>query len=97
MSDFDPNRVTCEFTLYYGELKLGQKPTDSIPLVKDIRSSLYDSKTYDLTIMNDKIVFDVFEFDQEPYALKDVFALVVVKYLTVCKAHSLPLFLTFFM
>ena len=71
---------------------MGQKLTDSIPLVKDIRSSLYDSKTYDLTIMNDKIVFDVFEFDQEPYALKDVFALVIVKYLTVCNKLAFSFF-----
>lgn len=53
--------------------------------MKDIKTSLQETKTYDLSILNDKLVFDVTEFDQEPYGYKDVFSFVIVKYNTVCK------------
>ena len=77
--------MIVEATLYYGNLKLNQKQTKSLPLVKDIRSSTKETKTYELVILNDKLLFDVSEFDQEPYGLKEIFAFITVKYQTISK------------
>ena len=71
--------------IYYGIQKLIQKQTTAVPLVKDITSSLQDTKKYDLTILNEKLVFNVSEFDQDPNAQKEIYAILYVKYNNVCK------------
>ena len=62
-----------------------QKQTTAVPLVKDITSSLQETKKYDLTILNEKLVFNISEFDQDPNAQKEVYAILYVKYNNVCK------------
>jgi len=71
--------------IYYGNTKLVQKQTTAVPLVKDITSSLQETKKYDLTILNEKLVFNISEFDQDPNAQKEVYAILYVKYNNVCK------------
>ncbi len=80
-----------EVNLYYGLSKVTQKHTQSIPLVKDITSSILDTKTYELNLLNDKLVFDFFEIRQEQNdagLTKSVFALIVVKYHTLSKLFN---------
>ena len=62
-----------------------QKQTTAVPLVRDITSSLQETKKYDLTILNEKLVFNISEFDQDPNAQKEVYAILYVKYNNVCK------------
>ena len=87
-ADFDPSRLCVDVILYYGTSKLVQKQTTAIPLVKDITSSLQDTKKYELTILNDKLVFDVSDFEQDPNRQKEIYAIVYVKYNNVCKLHT---------
>lgn len=75
-----------EANLYYGDKKIGQKNSQSIPIVKDITSSILDTKTYELNLLNDKIVFDIFEIRQEQKPIdlvKSIFTLILVKYHTM--------------
>ncbi len=54
-----------------------------MPLAKDITSSILDTKTYELKLLNDKIVFDVFEVRQEQnekMVSRTIFAIITVKY-----------------
>jgi hypothetical protein len=71
--------------IYYGIQKLIQKQNTAVQLLKDITSSLQDTKKYDLTILNEKLVFNVSEFDQDPNAQKEIYAILYVKYNNVCK------------
>ena len=56
--DFDPSRVSIGATLYYGDKKLAFRATDGLSLVKNIKPSLQDTKTYDLDIP-EMILFDL--------------------------------------
>ena len=74
--------------LFYGLTKVTQKQTQSIPLVKDITSSILNTKTYELNLLNDKLVFDFFEIRQEQNKTsltKSVFALILIKFHTLSK------------
>jgi hypothetical protein len=77
--------VVVDVCLYYGNTKLSQKQTQSIPLVKDIKPSLQETKTYEITILNDNLVFNQNEFDQEPSGFKDIYTFITVKYKNIGK------------
>jgi hypothetical protein len=66
-------------------LKLGEKYTESIPLVKTIRQSAQDTKNYEIDIINDKLMFDIPEINHDYDDKKDVFAYITVKYKTISK------------
>ena len=84
-ADFDPSRLCVDIMLFYGSNKLKQKQTTAIPLVKDITTSLKDTKKYELSILNDKLVFEVSEIDQDSSGKKEIYAIIYVKYNNVCK------------
>lgn len=83
--DFDPSRVVIDCTLYYGSLKLSHKKTQSIPLVRDIKSTINETKTYLIDIMNENIVFNMSEFNQEPNDALQIFSFITIKYHTSSK------------
>jgi hypothetical protein len=75
-----------EATVYYGSSRIQQKQTQAIPLVKDIKSSVNETKTYDIAVLNDKLMFDVSQIEQENDlrdGAREVFAIIVVKYLSI--------------
>ncbi len=80
--DFDPSRIVIDATLYYGSLKLTHKSTQSIPLVRDIRSTLNETKTYNIDILNESLVFNMSEFSQEANESNEIFTFITVKYHT---------------
>lgn len=84
-ADFDPNRVRVEISIYYGNSRLVQKQTLSIPLVKDIKSSQQETKLYEISLLNDKLLFDVSgSYHQDSNnTSKDIYALIVVKYKSI--------------
>lgn len=85
-ADFDPSRIIVDASLFYGNVKLSQKQTQSVPLVKDIRVSLKDTKTYEISLVNDNLLFDIPEIDLERDNVdKDVFTLIIIKYQTLSK------------
>lgn len=86
-ADFDPSRLQVEICIFYGDMKLSQKQTQSIPLVKDIKSSMQETKTYEISVLNDKLLFEIskLEIDRDP---NDLFAIIIVKYQSISNKIS---------
>lgn len=82
-----------EISIYYGETRLVQKQTQTIPLVKDITSTQQETKLYEISMLNDKLLFDVSQAYHDPNnTSKDIYALIVVKYQTISKISTVFFF-----
>jgi len=81
-SDFEPSRLCVEVTLYSGKFKLSSDETTSIPVVISVKPSLNNTKVYEVTIRNEKLIFDLSDYSKERFGDNDIVALIVVKYQT---------------
>jgi len=81
--DFDPSRVALIMTLYYGDHKLSQKFSENISLVKDIKPSFQESRSYEIELP-DTIIFDLTNFNSDISAsgFNDIFVLITLKFKT---------------
>lgn len=66
--------------MFYGSQRLGKKQTTQIPSIKDVKPSIKESKTYELMIPAEKLVFEMSELKQEVHDSKGVFAIIIIKY-----------------
>ncbi|RNA12572.1 hypothetical protein BpHYR1_009056 [Brachionus plicatilis] len=80
INDFDSTRIIVEISLYYGSQRLGKKQTTAIPIIKDVKPSIKESKTYELMIPSEKLVFEMSELKQDIHDSKGVFAIITIKY-----------------
>lgn len=86
-ADFDPTRLSVEVTLYSGKYKLSQDETTSIPQVTNVKASLNNTKMYEMSISNERIIFDISTYDKDRFGNNDILALIVVKYQTQNYSH----------
>ena len=80
-SDFDVGKLAIEIDVYNGETMLYKKQTFGAPKVIDVKPSLDDTKTYELTLSTEKLAFNFAQLDLAEKDLNDsLLALIIVKY-----------------